>query len=273
MKPPPGLSLKPLDASAGLRRLARDAIKRAIAEMDIYGHAGELWLDERQLSVDLGVSRTPIREALRFLEQEGLVRSVPRRGGHGVRKTKTEILEMITVWAAFEGMSARLAASRATADDVRGLRDLLSAFTADPSAHLTEYSQANMAFHRAIIAMGGCTLMGELTDAMFMHMRAIRAVTIGQDDRARRSIDDHLCIIAALERGDADLAEHLVRDHTLGLAAHIERNGALFDDGGRPAPAKTATAAPKVSRQAADVGRRPFNRSGPASPNKTGVSP
>jgi len=243
VKPLSRLKLTPLDASGGLRRLACDAIKHAIAEMDIYGHVGELWIDERQLSQDLRVSRTPIREALRFLEQEGLVRSVPRRGVHVVRKTKSEVVDMIIVWAAIEGMAARLAASRASAEQLRGLRELFAAFKEKPSAHLTEYSQANMAFHRAIIDMGGCTLMGEMTNAMFLHMRAVRAVTIRQDNRVRRSIDDHLGIIAALECSDADLAERLVREHTLGLAAHVEQHGASLDGGIQQAPAKGVSAA------------------------------
>ncbi len=225
----PSLKLGPLDMSAGLRRLATDAIKRAITEMDIYGHPGDIRLDERQLSQDLGVSRTPIREALGFLEQEGFVRSVPRRGVFVVRKSKAEILDMILVWAAIESMAARLAAERGTTAQQQALRTLFSAFESDPSAHLHEYSQANMEFHKAIIRMGGCTLMTELTDTLFIHMRAVRAVTMGWDDRARRSLADHLNIIAALEQRDADLAERLVREHTFGLAAHIEAHGGLLD--------------------------------------------
>ena len=85
--PLPRLKVEPLDVTVGLRRRACEAIKRAITEMDIYGHAGEIRLDERQLSQDLGVSRTPIREALTVLEQEGFVRAVPRRGIYVVRKT------------------------------------------------------------------------------------------------------------------------------------------------------------------------------------------
>ena len=76
----PRLKVEPLHVSVGLRRLACEAIKRAITEMDIYGRPGEIRLDERQLSQDLGVSRTPIREALSVLEQEGFVRAIPRRG-------------------------------------------------------------------------------------------------------------------------------------------------------------------------------------------------
>ncbi len=224
-----GLKVQPLDIGAGLRRLACDAIKRAITDMDIYGHPGEIKLDERRLSQDLGVSRTPIREALGFLEQEGFVRSVPRRGVFVVRKTKREIIEMITVWAAIESMAARLATARAGSDELHALRGLFAAFADDPSAHLSEYSQANMAFHKAIIRMGGCELMSELTDTLFIHMRAVRAVTMGQDNRAQRSIVDHMGIIDALERRDADLAARLVREHTLGLAAHVEKHGDSLD--------------------------------------------
>jgi DNA-binding GntR family transcriptional regulator len=101
-----------LDVGVGLSRLACDAIKRAITEMDIYGHPTEIRLDERQLAEDLGVSRTPIREALTVLEQEGFVRTVPRRGVYVVRKTKREIIEMIIVWAAIESTAAGLAAAR-----------------------------------------------------------------------------------------------------------------------------------------------------------------
>ena len=79
-----------------------------------------------------------------------------------------------------------------------------------------------MAFHKAIIRMGGIELMTSLTDNLFIHMRAVRAVTMTQDNRAQRSIADHRAIIAALERRDADRAERLVREHTMGLAAHVE---------------------------------------------------
>jgi DNA-binding GntR family transcriptional regulator len=229
---PPTLKLGPLDMSAGLRRLATDAIKRAITEMDIYRHKGEIRLDERQLSQELGVSRTPIREALGYLEQEGLVRSVPRRGVFVVRKSKAEILEMVLVWAAIEGMAARLAATRATDADLARLRHLFDAFETDPSAHLHEYSQANTEFHKAIVAMSGCGLMSQIIGTLFIHMRAVRSVTMGLSDRARRSLADHLAIIDALERRDADAAERLVREHTLSLAAHIEAHGDQIDGDG-----------------------------------------
>lgn len=229
----PGLKLRPLDMSASLRRLATDAIRGAITEMDIYGHQAAIRLDERQLGQELGVSRTPIREALGFLEQEGLVRSIPRRGVFVVRKTKAEIVEMTMVWAAIESMAARLAATRATDAQIAALHALFADHERDPAANLHEYSQANMEFHKAIIRLGGNALMTTMTDTIFIHMRAVRAVTMTQENRARRGMADHLAIMDALAARDPDAAARLVREHTMGLAAHIEAHGGLLDDPAR----------------------------------------
>jgi DNA-binding GntR family transcriptional regulator len=109
------------------------------------------------------------------------------------------------------------------------LHALVDVFQEDPSEQLSEYSRANMQFHKAIIRMGGVDLMTSLTENLFIHMRAVRAVTMTQDNRAQRSIADHRDIIAALEQRDADLAERLVREHTMGLAAHVERHGDFLD--------------------------------------------
>ena len=112
---------------------------------------------------------------------------------------------------------------------------------------ISEYSQANMAFHRAIIRMGGCELMIELTDSLFIHMRAVRAVTMGQDNRAARSVVDHMSIVEALDRRNADLAERLVREHTLGLATHVEKYGDALDAMSRQSSA-TAVVPPRSRR-------------------------
>ncbi|WP_247887461.1 GntR family transcriptional regulator [Azospirillum sp. SYSU D00513] len=220
------LRVRSLNPEISIRDKAYEALKQAITEMDIYGHAGELRFDERQLSKRLGVSRTPVREAMTLLEQEGLVRSVPRRGIFIIRKTKREIVEMIQGWAALEGMAARLATDRATEEELESLKGLFAAFEdRRPSEHVSEYSDANLAFHRQILRMGRNKYIIDTTDALFIHLRAIRRLTIGQGGRAERSIIDHRNIIRALEARDGNLAERLVREHTLGLAAHVEAHG------------------------------------------------
>ncbi len=229
-RPSPALDVPRLDTQSTFRDLAYAALKRAICAMDIYDHPEEIRLDERRLSQGLGVSRTPIREAMTLLEQEGFVRTRPRRGIFVVKKTKREIVEMITVMAALESMAARLAAERASTTDIAGLRRLMADFrTANDRERLAEYSDANIAFHQAIIKMSGCALLAEMTENLFIHMRAIRKITIHQDNRAARSITDHMRIIEALERRDCELAERLARNHTLGLAAHVETHGDFLD--------------------------------------------
>lgn len=227
---PPRLKVQPLDTSVSFRNMAYETLKKAITEMDIYDHPDEIRLDERQLSQDLAVSRTPVREAITLLEQEGFVRSVPRRGIFVVKKTKQEILDMIAVWAALESMSARLAAEHASDAELAELKRMFAEFEQEPpSEHLSEYSDANIAFHQAIIRLGGCRLISDMTENLFIHMRAIRKVTIRQDNRAERSIVDHRNIIEALVARDADRAERLVREHTLGLRAHVEKHGDFLD--------------------------------------------
>jgi DNA-binding GntR family transcriptional regulator len=224
------LDMPRLDTGATFRDLAYAALKRAICAMDIYDRPDEIRLDERRLSEGLGVSRTPIREAMTLLEQEGFVRTRPRRGIFVVRKSKREIVEMITVMAALESMAARLAAERAADSEIADLRRLMDAFRdGGNGARIAEYSDANIAFHQAIIKMSGCAMLADMTENLFIHMRAIRKITIHQDNRAVRSVVDHMAIIEALERRDPELAERLAREHTLGLALHVEQHGDFLD--------------------------------------------
>jgi DNA-binding GntR family transcriptional regulator len=218
------LALAPLNATS-LRDQAYALLKTAIADTDIYDPKQELRLDERQLTKALGVSRTPIREALSLLEQQGFIRTVPRRGIYIIRKSKREMIEMIQMWAALESMAARLATQHASDADIAKLRHLFDEFHNSPptAEHMHEYSDANIAFHTAVIALGGSQTIVGATTNLLLHVRAIRRATITQSDRAARSIIDHLKIIEALERRDTEAAERLTRQHTLDLAEHVDR--------------------------------------------------
>ena len=224
------LPLRKLTASVSFRDQAYAALKQAIQDADIYGQTAEIRLDERQLADALGVSRTPIREAMTLLEQEGFLRTEPRRGVFIVRKTKKQIVEMIEMWAALESMAARLATLNATDADIAALRRMFDEFrTTTPAEHIDEYSEANIAFHQAIIGLSGSHLMGKTIENLFVHVRAIRKMTISQSDRAARSIVDHLRIIEALEKRDTELAERLVRQHSLDLADYVEKHCDFLD--------------------------------------------
>jgi DNA-binding GntR family transcriptional regulator len=213
-----------LGANASVGQLAYDALRRAILAMDVYHSDADLRLDEKTVAAQLGVSRTPVREALARLEHEGLVRILPRRGIYIVRKSKAEIIEIITVWAALEGMAARLVCDKATDEEIGTLRELFTEFEdGGLRSHLNEYSAANLRFHQRIIELCQSPLLLQMVTNLLVHVRAIRGRTIGEDDRAERSIVDHMHIIEALEARDAELAERLVKDHALNLADHVHR--------------------------------------------------
>jgi DNA-binding GntR family transcriptional regulator len=209
---------------------AYDVLKEAILKMDIYATPEPAMLDERALSELLGVSRTPVREAIAMLEKDGLVKAVPRRGIVVVRRTKDEIVDMIRAWAALEGMAARLITTTARKKDISALRYFFRDFGPDrlPLDHVEEYSKANIAFHQALIALSESPTLVDLTEGILLHVRGYRQLTIGWADRIAVSLPEHMEIIEALEERDTELAAQRARDHTFGLAAYVEAHGQEF---------------------------------------------
>jgi DNA-binding GntR family transcriptional regulator len=224
------ISLAPLEDTSTFAERAYRALRDVIVSLDVYGEPGEVRLDERRLAQDLGISRTPVREAMAQLEREGFVRAVPRRGIYVVRKSKREVIEMITAWAALESMAARLITQSANEHEIASLRTMFATFdNGQLHARLDEYSEVNIEFHQAIIRLSRNTVLISLAENLFAHMRVIRRKTIGEQDRAARSIRDHMSIIEALEARDTERAEDLVRDHALGLAEHVAKYADYLD--------------------------------------------
>jgi DNA-binding GntR family transcriptional regulator len=224
------VAVAPLEDTSTFADRAYAALKNVILSLDIYEKPGEVRLDERQLASDLGISRTPVREAMAQLEREGFVRSVPRRGIYVVRKTRAEVIELITAWAALESMAARLITQKATDLEIAELRKMFTKFeNGELHARLDEYSEVNIEFHQTIIRLSRNRVLIDLAENLFTHMRMIRRKTIGEEDRADRSIRDHMNIIHALEARDTERAEDLVRNHALGLADHVARHADHLD--------------------------------------------
>src|SRR5438067_9197457 len=122
------LVVGPIDSKETFKSKAYAALRHVIMVSDIYRSRTDIRLDERQLAQDFGISRTPVREAMAQLEREGFVRSVPRRGVYVVRKTKQEVIELITAWAALESMAARLITQNASDAEIARLRAMFATF-------------------------------------------------------------------------------------------------------------------------------------------------
>ena len=216
------VKLKPVAINFTLKDHIYDVLRESILEVDIYDDEKELRLDERQLAEQLGISRTPIREALARLAQDGLVEILPRKGVFIHRKSLDEILDMIVTWAGLESMAAHLAAGVATDVDLKALRKFAMSHSVSASKlELSQYSDANIKFHLAIFDLSGSPLLKSTAEGLLTHMYAVRRRAMGENDRATHSVADHMEIIDSLEARDSELAARLVREHTMRLHDHI----------------------------------------------------
>lgn len=226
------LNVEPIQSDPGLKDRVFDALRTAVVSMDIYSVQSPPKLDERKLAEKLGVSRTPVREALSRLEQEGLVKNIPRRGTFVIRKTKREIVEIIQVWAALESMAARLASVNATDKELDAFRIRCNKYQSDGTAdgaRIDEYSENNIKFHQDIISLSKNESLIATARLSFAHMHSIRSSTIKDPDRTIQSVIDHMKIIEALMSRKTTLVERLVREHALRLADHVEKHVNYLD--------------------------------------------
>jgi DNA-binding GntR family transcriptional regulator len=224
------LKLKPVGNNFSLKEHIYDVLKDAISAMNIYDADANLRLDERALAEQLGISRTPVREALARLEQDGFVEVQARRGVFIRRKSLDQILDLIVVWASLEAMAARLAVERATDSEIRTLRKALPKEKGESElrSHLHEYSDANIAFHLRILELSDSPMLLDIAKGLFLHMRSIRERAMAEGDRITRSVVDHMNIIEAIEARNAELASMLVREHTMRLHGHVRKNWNTF---------------------------------------------
>jgi DNA-binding GntR family transcriptional regulator len=219
------LALQPVDGSFSLKGHIYEVLKASIMELDIYDPETQLRMDERTLAEQLGISRTPLREAIMRLEQEGFVETQPRRGVFIRRKSREEVLEMVEMWAALESMAARIACQRAGDGEIAGLRAIAGRYGPDDArAELGEYSEANIAFHSAILRLSANKRLIDTAEALLAHLKPVRRRAMADPERAGQSVVDHGDIIAAIEAREADRAERLVREHTLRLRAYLGRH-------------------------------------------------
>jgi len=227
------VKLKPVAVNFTLKDHIYEVLRTAILDMNIYQEDADLRLDERKMAEQLGISRTPIREALARLEQDGFVEIQPRRGVFVRRKSPEEVLEMIVVWAALESMAARLVTENASDAEIKSLRKLAAKYSQHAArADIAEYSEANIKFHQRILELSKCSMLKSVADGLFQHMYAVRKRAMGESDRAKRSVVDHMHIIEALESRDANLAGTLVREHTMRLHDHVRKTWARLESRG-----------------------------------------
>jgi DNA-binding GntR family transcriptional regulator len=224
--PPSKICLLPLEQTPSLSNLAYHALKEAVLGTD---YTSESRLDERKLAENLKISRTPLRDAIRRLVDEGFLRVEPRKGVFVVRKTRQEIIEILYVRAALEGMAAKLAVRHITDEDVAQMKAMFAGFTPrNVTGKVDEFSLANVVFHELVLKLSHSQKLQEIAANIYDHMRMVRMQTIRLGNRARNALAEHLDIIRAFEKRDGELAGRHTQHHIEGLARYVEENRGLF---------------------------------------------
>jgi DNA-binding GntR family transcriptional regulator len=180
--------------------------------------AGELapgtFLDEVALSAQLSISRTPLREALKVLTAEGLVRHEPRRGCFVNQVTAKDLDEIFPVIALLEGRCAHEAAVHASDADLQALQLLHDKLARHAKARrINEYYAVNFEIHEAIIALAGNRWLAQVIGDLRKIVKLARLQQLHAPGRLDQSLAEHLAVFAALKARDAEGAEAAMRTH------------------------------------------------------------
>ncbi len=191
----------------------RDQVLAALRQRIVNGvyPPGER-LTEDRLAADFGVSRNPVREALRVVQAEGFVSMVPRRGAFVALPDASTVSDMFAVRERLETLAARLAAERATTVDVAHLRSLLEqARVATERVDFSRVAELNSELHLRVIAISGNKWLSSIANALYLQVHWI--FRIGAAHRAPHSWIEHIRLVDAIEAGDPDEAEAAAKSH------------------------------------------------------------
>jgi len=180
--------------------------------------AGELspgaFVDENRLCEQLAISRTPLREALKVLTAEGLIRHEPRRGCFVNEVTEQDLDEIFPVIALLEGRCAFEAAQQATDADIAALEGLHQQLQSSADqGRIPDYYSANYAIHEAIIAMAGNKWLAQVISDLRKILKLARLQQLNAPGRLAQSLAEHMAIFAALKARDAEGADAAMRTH------------------------------------------------------------
>ncbi|WP_079127276.1 GntR family transcriptional regulator [Streptomyces sp. TP-A0874] len=190
-----------------LRERVRDELRQQIIDNV---HPPGTRLVESDLAAQLGISRVPVREALRALESEGFVRAVPRRGAEVVQLSEQDVEELFDVREALEVLACRQAAHRATAGELRKMRKLLDkARKAVESADEIALGRANEAFHDEILNLSHNALL----QTVLLPLQGRMHWLLRQTGDPHDLVDEHTALYEAIASRSPDLAAERARQH------------------------------------------------------------
>jgi len=200
-----------LDSYKPLRELVLEAIREAIKNGSLQPRER---LMEIQLADELGVSRTPVREALRKLELEGFIVMVPRKGAYVSDLTMKDVADVFEIRAALEGLAAALAAERITEEELETMERLLvekgEAINLDDIDKLVE---VDTKFHEAMYQASRNERLSAIISNLREQIQRFRLTSLSVPGRKEDSLKEHRSLLEAIQARDIQLARQLAQEH------------------------------------------------------------
>ena len=205
---------------------AYEELKRIILEHQV-PLGGKL--NEGELAAALGISRTPVREAINRLEKEGLVQIFPQRGAFVIRLSEKDIFELFLIRENLEGLAACLAAERINEENLTKLESCIQGFK-EPFAEkdIQRYAKEDFKFHQTIVALSDAQRLIKMISTLYDHIRIFRLTTLGLSSRMKTSLGDHWHLVEAFRRKDSEGAERMMRQHIRHVREGVMENIEFF---------------------------------------------
>lgn len=204
-----------------MTRIAPTALYQEVAErlrQRIFAHelTPGTWIDEQKLAEQYGISRTPLREALKVLASEGMVELRPRRGCYVTEISQQDMDDIFPLMALLEGRCATEAVRRAKPADIGALKIIHEQLeSAARDGRIDAFFESNQEFHRKIQELSGNRWLLSVIQDLRKVLKLSRMHSLSLEGRLQQSLDEHRMIMAALQAGDAGRAEKLMHDHLL----------------------------------------------------------
>ena len=204
--------MEKLIVNTNLREQIYDILKNMIVHREI--QPGEK-INEEHVAKETGVSRTPIREALCRLENEKIIEMIPRRGAFVIRQTEATVREVLEIREVLEGLVTRLATILMDEKTLGQLTTCLEKIKSipDEDRYLMKYTQSDIRFHSILLEACRNSMLQNMMATTNTHLQIIRLRTVVLPGRAKKTVEEHYEILKAIETGDEDSAETMMRKH------------------------------------------------------------
>lgn len=212
-------AMKAIRSQRNLKEAAYQRLKESIVRGEVPPGSKMV---ETHLAHELGISRTPLREAVNRLEQDGFVEILPRRGAFVKKHSLQEILENLELREVLEGLAVRLAAHSVNLKVMQEIKSCFLGFThRNVESSIDSYANQNVRFHNLIIQASQNRKLITMIRNLYDQMDMVRLRTIVLPGRAKKSLTEHRKIIYFIKRRRGDLAEKYLRAHIRGLRKAI----------------------------------------------------